>query len=130
MRSLLTALIFTVMFSSTSFAGWKEVTESVDDETFYVDIERVRKVDGYIYYWMLMDLSTPLADGNVFSAVLRNKIDCPSEGMKSNPIHYYTQEMGKGDRYMSSEIEPSSWTYPPPGSAYYALLGVACDYDF
>ena len=128
MKKLL-LILFSLLISFNSFGEWTKVyTSSTTD--YFMDLETFKKRDGYIYYWMLMDLSTPLADGNVFSAVLRNKIDCPSEGMKSNPIHYYTQEMGKGDRYMSSEIEPSSWTYPPPGSAYYALLGVACDYDF
>ena len=36
-------LVFTVMFSSASFAGWTKVAESVKGNTFYVDFERIRK---------------------------------------------------------------------------------------
>ena len=36
--TILLALTFTVMFSSPSFADWKKVSESVDGDTFYVDL--------------------------------------------------------------------------------------------
>ena len=48
--TILLALTFYVMFSSTSFADWKRVTETVDGETFYVDFEGIRKHGGYVYY--------------------------------------------------------------------------------
>ena len=41
MKTLLTifTLVFTVMFSSTSFAGWTKVGENVNGHTYYVDFE-------------------------------------------------------------------------------------------
>ena len=61
MKSLtrILALTFSVMFSSTSFAGWTKVAENVSGDTFYVDFERIRKHGGYVYYWRLSDLLKP-----------------------------------------------------------------------
>ena len=57
---LLTTLVFSLtMFASTSYAEWTKVDESVDGDTFYVDFERIRKVDGYVYWWSLRDYSKP-----------------------------------------------------------------------
>ena len=128
MKKLL-LLLFSILISFNSYGEWTKVYTSTDAD-YYMDFETFKIREGYISYWQLIDLSMPMDDGNILSAVVRNKIDCSSEGMKSNPILYYSKEMGNGDLVMSSEVEPPSWSYPPPGSAYYALLGVACDYDF
>ena len=45
------ALIFLVVYPSTSFAEWKKVSESVSGNTFYVDFESIKKNRGYVYYW-------------------------------------------------------------------------------
>jgi hypothetical protein len=48
--TLLTVLIFSLMFSSTSFADWTKVSSSGGGaNTFYVDFERIRKHGGYVY---------------------------------------------------------------------------------
>ena len=48
MKILLTifTLAFTLMFSSTSFAEWTEVSKNIRGDTFYVDFERIRKAMG------------------------------------------------------------------------------------
>ena len=67
MKNLLTVftLVFTLMFSSTSFAGWTKVTKGELGDTFYVDFERIRKHDGYVYYWVLTDYLRPTAQGHL-----------------------------------------------------------------
>ena len=49
---IFTLLFSTVMFSSTSSAEWTEIGENVGRDTYYVDFERIRKVDGYVYFWL------------------------------------------------------------------------------
>ena len=59
MKTLLTitTLVFTLMLSSTSFAEWTEVSNNmVEQNTYFVDFERIRKVDGFVYFWDLTDL--------------------------------------------------------------------------
>jgi hypothetical protein len=57
MKTLLTisTLVFTVVFSSTSFAGWTKVDKNMNGNTWYVDFETIRKHDGYVYWWELGD---------------------------------------------------------------------------
>ena len=76
MRKLtLITLVFTLMFSSTSFAEWTKVGESVKGNTFYVDFERIRKHGGYVYWWDLSDLLEPDKYGGL-SAKMYNQGDC------------------------------------------------------
>ena len=65
MKTLLTisTLVFTVMFSSTSFADWTKVDENNIGTSFYVDFERIRKHDGYVYWWELSDYLKPTKYG-------------------------------------------------------------------
>jgi len=63
--TILLALVFSVMFSSTSFAEWKKVGENVDGDTFYVDFDRIRKHGGYVYFWSLGDLLKPFESGTL-----------------------------------------------------------------
>ena len=71
---IFTLLFSTVMFSSPSFAKWMKVGESVDINTFYVDFERIRKHDGYVYYWMLVNLLKPQSGD--LSIKYYRQVDC------------------------------------------------------
>ena len=50
MKTVLTifTLLFTVMFSSASFAEWTKVGENDLGDQFYFDLERIRKHDEYV----------------------------------------------------------------------------------
>ena len=74
MRKLTLTLVFTLMFSSTSFADWEKVG-NVSGTTFYVDFERIRNVDGYVYHWVLSDWGKPGKYGE-FSSKVYNQGDC------------------------------------------------------
>ena len=52
--ALLATLIFSVMFPSASYAEWTKFGNNVDGDTFSLEFERIRKHDGYVYWWKLM----------------------------------------------------------------------------
>ena len=67
MKTLLTVstLVFTVMFSSPSYSEWTKTGEGViSGTTFYVDSERIRKVDGFVYFWKFSDYLKPTETGD------------------------------------------------------------------
>ena len=41
------------MFASPAYADWEWVSENMNGTTFYVDFDRMRKNDGYVYFWDL-----------------------------------------------------------------------------
>ena len=49
---ILTLLFSSVFFSSPSYAEWTKVSSSGGGaDTYYADFERIRKHDGFVYYW-------------------------------------------------------------------------------
>jgi hypothetical protein len=126
MKSLLliTTLVFsTLMFSSPSYAEWEKVTESVDGNTFYVDFGRIRKHDGFVYYWRLRDYLKPNKWGDLSSKVYE-QVDCKLLRFKDLSYSSHKEPMGggTGDPY----TPPDKWNYPPPNSSIEVILKSVC----
>ena len=62
--TILLVIIFTFLFSNTSWGEWTLVSESVGNK-FYYDKDRVRKNGKNIYFWFLIDSLIPLERGVV-----------------------------------------------------------------
>ena len=56
---LLSTLTLSLMFSAGASAEWTEVAEGIDGDTYYVDFDRIRKVNGLVYFWLIEDLLEP-----------------------------------------------------------------------
>ena len=115
MKNLLTifTLLFTVMIPSTSFAEWTRVGDTGIGDTFYVDFEKIKKNDGYVYYWQMNDYLKP-DTFNIISSKTLKEVDC-NLPVKSRKIYatYHTQPMGNGE---PNTVSPTKrdWRYPPP----------------
>ena len=127
MKSLLTifTLIFTVMFSSTSWGGWTKVGENVNG-TYYVDFERIRKHGDYIKFRELVDLLKPDKDGDL-SYKLYQQGDCKLFRYKYLGSSNYKQPMGGGHGADYNEPD-KDWRYPSPFSINEIVLKTICDY--
>jgi hypothetical protein len=127
MKTLLTifTLVFAVMFSSTSFAGWTKAGENMSRDTFYVDFERIRKHGGYVYYWMLVDKLKPTETGTL-SYKTYFQGDCKQFRVKRVTASYHTQPMGEGTPNVSGATKNQQWIYPPPNSTIEEVLKSVC----
>ena len=125
--ALLATLLFSVMFSSASYAEWTKVSSSGNGaSTFYVDFERIRKVDGYVYYWVLNDLLKPeLGD---LSVKVYFQGDCKLFRVKRLSASFYTQPMGEGTPSTIINKPKKEWVYPSPNSVYEGILKSVCDH--
>ena len=90
------ALTFSVMFSSSSYAGWTKAGESVDGNSFYVDFERIRKHGGYVYYWVLSDYLKPTSQGYL-SNQSYNQGDCTLFRLKSLSVSFHEKPSVVGE---------------------------------
>ena len=122
--TIIPILLFTLMFSSTSYAEWTWVEESVNGTTYYLDYERIRKHDGYVYYWYLTDYLKPTKDG-VFSAKVYYQGDCKRFRYKYLSASIYKEPMAEG--IGDTGTTPDEWKYPPPNSSVEAVLKSVCD---
>ncbi len=130
MKSLLTifTLVFTMMFSSTSFAEWTRVTEGLDGTIFYVDFERIRKVDGYVYFWDLSNRLKPSEGGNLSVAIYKQG-DCKLFRHQRLSYVFYKGPMGGGaSDVQEPEKTSQGWNYPLPNSVDESILQSVCSW--
>ena len=120
-------LVFTVMFSSTSYADWTKVGENVVKTVFYVDFDRIRKHGGYVYWWDLGDYLKPTSQGHLSSKTY-NQGDCKLFRSRSLTGIFYKEPMGGGTS-QSDNTPDKEWTYPHPNSSGEITLKKICEYE-
>ena len=117
------------MFSpSTSFAGWTEVGENVHGTTIYVDFERIKKHDGYVYYWELGDWLKPTEHGDL-SGKTYIQGDCKKFRYKYLSGSFHKEPMGGGTGRVKEPVERhKGWKYPSPDLSDETILNSVCQY--
>ena len=126
MKTLLTitTLVFTLMFSSPGFADWTKVGEDKNGTTYYVDFERIRKHDGFVYFWDLSDYVKSDKDGDL-SVKVYIQGDCILLRYKVLNGSFYKDPLGKG--IPSNSIKPDKeWDYPTANSPSEVILKKVC----
>jgi len=114
------------MFSSTSYAEWTKVSDSLSGNIFYVDFDRIRKHGGYVYYWRLIDYLKPDKDGDL-SGKVYTQGDCKLFRNKYLSASYHKEPMGEGTGDVQEPVE-KGWIYYPPNSPIETLLKSVCDW--
>ena len=112
------------MFSTPSYAKWEKVSKNVRGDTFYVDFGRIRKHDGFVYYWRLEDYLKPTIHGH-FSAKIYNQGDCKLFRYKWLSSSFHKEPMGSGTGQPNKPKNPE-WTYPSPNSVGETILKIIC----
>ena len=117
-------LIFTVMFSSTSFAEWTKVVQNVSGDVFYVDFDRIRKHDGFVYYWRVADFLKPDKDGDL-SEINFVQVDCKLFRYKILSGSFHKEPMGRGNPQTITPKNPQ-WEFATPNSVNESLQESVC----
>ena len=125
--TLLATLLFSVMFPSASYAEWQELGKMQRNQTtVYLDFERIRKVDGHVYYWALNDYLKPTKNGDLLSK-LYVEGDCKIFRARSLSWSYYKEPMGRGTGQVTTPKTPE-WVYYEPNSMGEKILNAICDH--
>jgi hypothetical protein len=123
---IFTLLLSTLMFSTPSYAEWTKVSSSVDGDTFYVDFDRIRKHDGYVFWWDLTDY-LKLTKYGVLSNQMYKQGDCKVFRYKVLSFSFHKEPMGGGTGHV---VEPGAkrkgWNYPPRNSSNETILKRVC----
>ena len=114
------------MFSSTSYAEWKKVLRMTNGDIFYVDFDRIKKFDGYVYYWWLNDFLKPDSWGD-FSSKAYVQGDCKQFRYKVLSYSFHKEPMARGVGHSSDPPFPD-WTYPKANSPAELKFRRVCDW--
>ena len=117
-------LFSTVMVSSPSYAEWTKVGKNTDGSAYYVDFERKRKHDGYVYYWQLTDYIKPTKYGDLSSKIYVQG-DCKLFRYKYLSWSFHIEPMGAGPGAVNTEPK-QNWTYPAPNAITETVLMSIC----
>ena len=123
--TILLFIIFTFLFSTTSWGDWNYVTESEDGDKVYYDKDRVRKSEKYIYLWMLVDYLKPTKDGDV-SVTTYTELDCSIFRYKGLKFLRYKNSMGEGIP-TSDFTPPDEWLSPQPDTVIESMYKKICE---
>jgi hypothetical protein len=120
------ALVSTVALTSSAFAEWTVVGQSVDGDIFYIDYSTVKENKGYVYYWALNDYLEPTDKGRLSHKILR-KLDCgiPRRRQYLSYI-FYNQPMGGGNS--ATKSLSGEWEHPVPNSVDEVMADLVCEY--
>ena len=120
-------LIALLMFSSTSSAEWTKVMEDSLGNTHYIDFDRIRVVDGYVYFWDITDTLKPELTFSSSSAY--RQVDCKLFRDKLLSIFFHKEPMAGGTgRHVSPTGEYANWYYPTPESVRAKMLLTVCNH--
>ena len=129
MQDNMKVILFTtlLLFSINGFAfNWKFVLDNGNGYSFYVDVDNIKKHNGIVYYWELVDNHEPLVTTVVTnSLVYKNKVDCVEEKVTIITQTNYNKSMGKGS--VTLDLKPDLVDYPKPNSGRYEVMKFACN---
>ena len=123
--TLLLVIIFTFLFSTTSWGEWELGSESVTDGKMYYDKDRVRKNGKSLYFWMLHDYGRPSLDGTL-SVTTYTQLDCSIFRYKDLKVRVYDKSMGEGE-ITSAGTPLDEWNYPLPNSVFEYFYKKICE---
>ena len=124
---ILTTFLSSLMMSSVANAEWTKVIEGVDGSTFYVDLERIKKHSGKVYFWWISDYGTPRKSGSI-SSKSYNEAECDRFRTRTLDYTYYRGPMGNGKINSSNDNPEENWLYPHPNSTLEHILKAVCNH--
>ena len=124
--SLLMTILFSIIFTFPSYGEWIQKGKN-DGGDFYDDFERIRKIDGYVYWWLLTDFLKPNNYGYLSSKTYQQG-DCNHFKLKNLIFNFYKKSMGSGTTETYTP-KNSEWKYPPPYSTFELILKSVCNND-
>ena len=120
--------MLSLMFASPSYSEWTKVSNNVDGTNFYVDFERIRKHDGYVYFWLLTDYLKPSPYGD-FSSKTYLQGDCKLFRKKTLSYSFHKEPMGRGAGRVEEPIKSLQvWQYPQPKSSMETIVKSVCNH--
>ena len=125
---ILTILFSIIIFNSTSYAEWKKVGTTIGGVEVYIDFERIRKHNSYVYSWVMYNYPK-VSEQGMLSDTQYIQVECGSFKYKRLQSAFYKLPMAQGQGLVidvTKYPEQSGWKYPMPSSTIEMVLNKIC----
>ena len=134
--TILLVIIFTFLFSTTSWGEWNFVIKKPMIRKFYYDKDRVRKSGKFLYVWTLEDYYSSSMTGTM-SVTEYVQLDCSIFRYKILEYETYKKNGGEGEinneggfcclNISGEDVVLNKWIYPPRKSEKEILFNKVCE---
>ena len=125
--TILLVIIFTFLFSTTSWGEWSVLGENTKKGVkFYYSKDRVRKSGKNIYFWTLIDFKKPIEGSRYLSTTTYVELDCSIFRFKGLNYQTFDKSMGEG-QIITDMVPPDEWSYPRPNSTFDYIFKKICE---
>ena len=121
MRSLLLVLLTTLSF--TSAAEWTQMSENIDSDKYYVDLE-TRKCNANNCMVRLLINYKEKTNLGTMSKCVKVIFNCDNETMQTLKVSFFTKPFAEGSA--SSFINNMGFTHIAPGTAMRSMMRAVC----
>ena len=122
-------LIISATISHNTFAEWKLIATTINDDEIFVETTSIKKNNGFVYYWRLTNFLKPI-HGDLSSKVLM-QLDCnvPRKHKRLSAM-FYTGPMGAGnlDQIPQDRMNKEDWMYISPDSSIAFVTNYVCSF--
>ena len=116
------AIIFSLLFVTPALAEWRLIGTNVAGNEYYLDFDKIRTSNGYVYYWSLVNFLEP--NQGAMSSKHYKKGDCDALGSQFLQVTSYFQPMGV-EKFDTFSVDPE-WAYLDPDNIGAFVLRAAC----
>ena len=120
-------LLSTTTFSSLSFGEWR-LTVETELTNFYWDPENIKKSNGLVYSWFLLDYQEESPDSDSLSMMINAEIHCETLASKDLSYVSYKQHMAGEFPHRTDTPESPEIVFHPMMTPRYRLTKAVCDY--
>ena len=128
-------LIFfiSMVFTINCWAGWTAVSKNTLNSTYYLDVDKIKQTENYIYLWYLIDYLEPIIDhpkyfvNDVMSETNYIKINCNKIIFQRLKVILYGASMATGE--VKGDLVPTDnkhWNQVSSGTAFEAVIETVC----
>ena len=123
---IVSLLLSTTTFSSLSFGEWR-LTVETEVTHFYWDPENIKKIDGLVYSWFLLDYQEQSPESDNLSMIIDGEIDCQTLASKDLSYVSYMQRMAEGFPSRTDTPKSTEIVFYPMITPRYRLTKLVCD---
>jgi hypothetical protein len=130
MKKLLALLVFCLAFTPLVVRAvvWFPV-EINEQESVYLDLDSIKKADGNVYGWYLVNFQPHFPDHpQILSAMTFISIECDLFSYRKLQYSLFPEHSGKG-KVLHTYNEDQQVRYAMPDSRIYIVVKSACDFS-